>query len=49
MESLSRIVSEKDLVALERFCLRRTYREVREVALATGVDLGELEELLASL
>lgn len=47
--SLKRIVAEKNLPALEAFCLRRTYQQVMDYARGVGVDLEELEELLAQI
>ncbi len=47
--SLKRIVAEKNLPALEAFCLRRTYQEVINYARDVGVDLEELEDLLAQI
>ena len=47
--SLKRIVSEKNLAALEAFCQGRTYQDVRNYARDVGVDLDELEELLAAI
>ncbi len=49
MDTLARIVRERDLKALEAFCLRRSYREVIEAATAEKIELDELEELLAEI
>lgn len=48
-KSLRRIVETEDLVALEAFCLGRTYQQVRDYARDVGVDLDELEDLLARI
>ena len=45
---LRAIVEKQDTRALESFCLGRTYQQVRDYAIRVGVDLDELEELLAS-
>lgn len=47
--TLSQIVREKNLKALEQFCLRRTYSQVRQIAIDEGIDLYELEDLLAAI
>lgn len=49
MMTLAQIVSERNLTALEQFCLSRTYQQVRQRAIEEGVDLDELEELLAAI
>jgi len=49
MNTLANIVREKNLKALEHYCLDRTYAQVRQDAIDQDVDLDELEELLASI
>lgn len=49
MMTLSQIVLDKNLKALEHFCQGRTYQQVRQRAIEEGVDLGELEDLLAAI
>ena len=46
---LPEIVRTRNKRRLEGFCLTRTYPEVISVAKRLGVDLGELEELLAEI
>lgn len=43
------IVQEKNLAALEAFCLRRSHHDVLNYARDTGVDLEKLEELLREI
>lgn len=43
---IAQIVDSEDLVALEDFCLCRTYESVLKLAKEQGVDLEALEELL---
>lgn len=38
-----------EMRALESYCLGRRYADIREAAVREGVDLDELEELLARL
>ena len=47
--SLRKIVETENLKALEAFCKGRTYQQVRDYARDVGVDLDELEELLARI
>jgi hypothetical protein len=47
--TLKQIVAEENLTALEQFFLSRTYAQVRQRAIEEGVDLDELEELLARI
>ena len=49
MMTLMQIVQDENLVALEHFCLGRTYQQVRQRAIDEGVDLDALEELLARI
>jgi hypothetical protein len=46
---LPEIVRTRNKERLEGFCLTRTYDEVISVAKRLGIDLGELEELLAEI
>ena len=46
---LPEIVRTRNKRRLEGFCLTRTYAEVISVAKRLGIDLGELEELLAEI
>lgn len=47
--TLKQIVVDENLRALEQFCLRRTYQQVRQAAIDEGIDLDELEDLLARI
>ena len=47
--TLRLIVETENIKALEAFCQRRTYQEVRKCAMDEGVDLDMLEELLARI
>lgn len=49
ISELAEIVANKDLRALERYCQRRTYQQVRQNAIEHNVNLDELEELLAAI
>ena len=49
MMTLMQIVQDENLVALEHFCLGRTYQQVRQRAIDEGADLDALEELLARI
>jgi len=49
MMTLAQIVAERNLQALEHFCLSRTYKQVQQRAIDEGVDLEMLEELLAMI
>lgn len=44
--TLKTIVEEENMAALEQYCLNRTYRQVRDQAIAEGVCLDVLEEML---
>jgi hypothetical protein len=46
---LRKIIETEDLKALEAFCQGRTYQQVLNYARDVGVDLDELEELLARI
>jgi len=47
---LPKIVAERDLKALEQYCLHYgEYQKVRDNAEHFGIDLDELEDLLAEI
>lgn len=53
-KTIAEIVQDHDLKALENFCIRQrnkggTYRDLRKAAEEAGVDLDELEEMLAEI
>jgi len=48
--NLPEIVASRDLKKLEQYCLfLGTYQKVRDNAVFYGIDLGELEDLLAEI
>jgi hypothetical protein len=47
--TLTEIVRDSNLLALERFCRDKTYNEIRLQAIAEDIDLDKLEELLAAI
>lgn len=48
-KTLKQIVEEKDLKALEAFCLHYDYSSIIRIADGEGVDPDELEELLQEI